>query len=51
MKQIDRIRNMNAEDLAEFITEFVEQSNPKFIEKFPDYANYVKYWLDSEVNE
>lgn len=51
MKQIDKIRNMNAEELAKFITEFVEQANPKFIEKFPDYVNYVKAWLESEVEE
>ena len=51
MKNIDRLRNMNAEELAEWITDFVEQANPKFIEKFPDYANYVKAWLESEVEE
>lgn len=56
MKQIDRIRNMNAEELAEWIDKNVEEPCEYCLirDKRPSKHNCIKgikAWLESEVEE
>ena len=52
MKQIDRIRKMNAEELAVVILnscDYCIYNGRKCIEYYPSCVDGIKAWLESEV--